>query len=144
MSRYARILGKGEMDIVDYWDKYENKVSKFGYTDLAVRKIEDMELALAKGWGVNLLYPYMTEEVAEFCFKEIPDHLKIAKNLVGEGRTTKYIWKQIAEKYLPHEVVWRKNKMGGPVGPVNIWLEQNDLYDKTAYLKLQDELTHIP
>src|SRR3990167_466198 len=133
MSRYARILGKSEMDIVDYWDKYEKKVSKLGYTDLMVRGIEDMELALAKGWGVNLLYPYMTEEIAKFCFEEIEDGLKV------DGYTTKYLWKKIAEQYLPKDVVWRSNKMGGPILNVNSFLGVEDPFDKTAYLALQEK-----
>ena len=132
ISRYARILGKDEMTIQPFWDKYENKVSKFGFTDLAVRKIEEMELALAKGWGVELIYPYMTEEIAEFCFKEIPDDMKV------DDYTTKILWKKIAEHYLPRDVVWRTNKMGGPVAPVNIWLEQKDMFSKEAYLAKQD------
>lgn len=135
MSRYARMLGKDEMTVQPYWDKYENKVSKFGYTDLFVRKIEDMELALAKGFGIKLLYPYMTEEIAEFCFQEISDGMKV------DGYTTKVLWKKIAEEYLSDEVVWRRNKMGGPVAPVSHWLGHPDRpFDKGPYLALQDKI----
>ena len=133
-SRYARLLQKPEEEIAPHWDKYENLVSKMGYTDLQVRGIEDMELALAKHFGVNLLYPYMTEEIAEFCFA-LPDDLKV------RDFTTKWLWKKIAEKYLPKAVVWRKNKMGGPVAPVSHWLEHPERpFDKEPYLKLQEEV----
>ena len=134
-ARYARLLGKTEEEIAPYWDKYENIVSKMGYTDLRVRGIEDMELALAKHFGINLIYPYMTPEIEEFCFSEVPDRDKIRRF------TTKYIFKQIAEKYIPKDVVWRRNKMGGPIMNVNTYLgHEDEPFEKKYYLALQDEL----
>ena len=134
MERFAKILGKPLEELAPYWDRYENLLSKIGYTDLKLRGIEEMELALAQSWKVNLLYPYMSSEVEEFCFTQVPDNWKI------RGFTTKYIEKKIAEKYLPKEVVWRKNKMGGPVAPVGIWLGEEDEFSKVKYLQLQNEL----
>ena len=134
-ARYARILGKTEEEIAPYWDKYESIVSKMGYTDLRVRGIEDMELALAKHFGINLLYPYMTPEIEQFCFEEVNDRDKIRRF------TTKYIFKQIAEKYISKDVVWRSNKMGGPVAPVSHWLDHPERpFDKEPYLTLQDAI----
>lgn len=133
-ERFARILGKEPADLDPYWDKYPNLLSKIGYTDLQLREIEEMELALAKGFGINLVYPYMTAELEEFCFTQVPDELKI------KGFTTKYIEKKIAEHYLPFDVVWRKNKIGGPTAPVGVWLEQKDEFDKTKYLQMQEEI----
>ncbi len=134
MERFARILGKEPEELKKYWDKYDNLLSKMGYVDLQLRGIEDMELAMAKAWGINLIYPYMTEEVEKFCFKQVPDKMKI------KGFTTKWILKKIAEKYLPKEVVWRKNKMGGPVAPIGKWLGEKDEFCKDKYLKLQEEI----
>lgn len=133
-ERLAKILNKPVEDLNPHWDKYENLLSKIGYTDLQIRGIEEMELALSKGHGINLVYPYMTPEVAEFCFTKIPDKYKI------KGFTTKYIEKKIAEKYIPKEVVWRKNKMGGPVAPVGLWLNPENEFDKTKYLELQRDI----
>lgn len=133
-SRYARILNKKEEEIAPHWDVKKHLVSKMGYTDLQVRGIEEMELSLAKHWSVDLKYPYMTEEISDFCWN-IRDSFKV-KNF-----TTKHIWKKIAEKYLPKEVVWRKNKMGGPVAPISHWLGHPERpFDKEPYLKLQDEI----
>lgn len=134
-ARYARLLGKTEEEIAPHWDKYENIVSKMGYTDSRVKGIEDMELALAKHFGINLIYPYMTPEIERFCFEEVPDRDKIRRF------TTKYIFKQIAERYIPKDIVWRSNKMGGPVAPVSHWLDHAERpFDKEPYLKLQDEI----
>lgn len=133
-ERYARLVNQSPRSVEQYWDKYENTVSKMGYADLALRGIEDMEEALAAHHGVNLIYPYMTPEVERFCFEDVPDVMKVFKN------TTKITFKAIASKYLPEEVVWRKNKMGGPVAPVNSWIGVDDPFDKTEYLKLQEEI----
>ncbi len=134
MERFARILGKEPRELKPYWDKYDNLLSKIGYADLHLRGIEEMELAIAKGWGIDLVYPYIQPEIEEFCFTQIPDHLKI------KGFTTKYIERKIAEKYIPKEVAWRKNKMGGPVAPIGKFLNQKDEFDKTKYLKLQNKI----
>ncbi len=134
MERFARVLGKDPQELKPYWNKYNNLLSKIGYTDLKLRGIEEMELALAKFWGIDLIYPFMTPAIEKFCFTEIPDNKKI------KGFTTKWIWRNIAEKYIPKEVVWRKNKMGGPVAPVGKWLGEKNEFSKDKYLKLQNKL----
>lgn len=135
-ERFARILGKDIEQLTPYWDKYENLLSKMGYTDLKLRGIEEMELALAKGFDINLIYPYMTPAIEEFCFTQVPDEDKIV------GCITKFIERAIAQKYIPLDVVWRKNKMGGPVAPVGLWLGEENEFSKVKYLKLQEELCH--
>ena len=131
MERFARILGKEPKELKPYWNKYDNLLSKMGYTDLKLRGIEEMELDLANFWNIDLVYPYMTSEIEKFCFEEVPDEMKI------KGFTTKWILRKIAEKHLPKEVIWRKNKMGGPVAPVGKWLGEKDEFSKKKYLELQ-------
>jgi len=130
MERFARIIGK---DPKPYWRKYKNLLSKMGYADLHLRGIEDMEQALADFWDIKLIYPYMTPKIEKYCFTKIPDNMKI------RDYTTKWILRKIAEKYLPEEVVWRKNKMGGPVAPVGKWLGEKDEFCKDKYMKLQNK-----
>ena len=134
IERFARILNKDVAELKPHWDKYDTLLSKVGYTDLQVRNIEEMELKLAEHFGIKLVYPYMTPEVEEFCFREVPDDLKV------RGFTTKYGFKKIAEKYIPKEVAWRKNKLGGPVAPIGLWLQQEDEFDKTKYVELQTRI----
>lgn len=134
IERFAKIIGRKVEDITPFWDKYQNLLSKIGYSDLNLRGIEEMEMAIAKGWGINIHYPFMSQEIEEFCFKEVPDDLKI------KGFTTKYLERKVAEKYLPKEVVWRKNKMGGPVAPVGLWLKEENEFSKDKYLKLQEDV----
>lgn len=134
MDRFAKILKVESEKLKPFWGKYENLLSKMGYADLHLRGVEDMEQAIAKHLGIKLVYPYMNKEIEKFCFTKVPDELKI------KDFTTKYIWRKIAEKYLPKEVVWRKNKMGGPVAPVGKWLGEKDEFSKVKYLKLQEKI----
>lgn len=134
MERFAKIIKVDPSKLKPYWGKYKNLLSKMGYADLKLRGIEEMELALAKGFGIKLLYPYMSKKIEKFCFEEVPDSMKI------KGFITKWIERKIAEKYLPKKVVWRKNKMGGPVAPVGLWLGEQDEFTKDKYLKLQDAI----
>src|SRR3990167_8395703 len=140
MERFAKILGKDPKELEPYWGKYKFLLSRMGYTDLHLRGIEEMELALAKGFGINLVYPYMTKEMEEFCFTQVLDNSKI--KFLGDKVLTKFIFKKIAEKYIPYNVAWRGNKMGGPVAPIGKWLNSEGVseFDKTAYLKLQNKL----
>jgi len=114
------------------WDTKASDITNLGKIDLRYSGIEDMEQALAKHFGITLLYPYMTPEIEEFAWP-LHDELKV------HGAITKYIFKRVAENYIPYDVVWRKNKMGGPVFPVNTvmgWLDKGE-FDKTKYLEYQ-------
>ncbi len=136
MERYAKIINQPVRVIKPYWRRYKFLLSKMGYCDLKFRRIEEMEMALAKGLKINLIYPFLNKKIEKFCFEKVPDEYKI------KGLTTKYVWRLIAEKYLPKEVVWRKNKMGGPVAPVGKWLGEKDEFSKVKYLKLQNEIVN--
>lgn len=136
VERFAKTVGLPVEGILPHWGKYKHMLSNIGYADLKVRRIEKMELKLAESLGVNLLYPYMTPKVEKFCFTRVPDEMKI------RDMTTKYIFKKVAEKYLPKDVVWRKNKMGGPVAPVGKWLGQKDEFKKTNYVGLQKQILY--
>ncbi len=134
IERYSKIINQPVKAIKPYWGRYRFLLSKMGYCDLKFRKIEEMEMALAEGLKIGLFYPFMGKKIEEFCFEKVPDGYKI------KDFTTKYLWRKIAEKYLPKEVVWRKNKMGGPVAPVGKWLGEKDEFSKEKYLKLQNEI----
>lgn len=59
--------------------------------------------------GVEARVPFLDLELVNFS-TTIPDHFKL------KGQTTKYILKKVAEKYLPHEIIYRpKSGFGAPV-----------------------------
>ena len=59
--------------------------------------------------GVEVRVPFLDKELVEFS-TTIPPDLKM------RGTTTKYLLKKVAERYLPHEVIYRpKSGFGAPV-----------------------------
>lgn len=78
---------------------------KFFLTDHNLNYTDKMSMA----HGVEVRVPYLDKELVEFS-TTIPPHLKM------KGLTTKYLLKKVAEKYLPHEVIYRpKTGFGAPV-----------------------------
>jgi asparagine synthase (glutamine-hydrolysing) len=59
--------------------------------------------------------PFLDHHFVAFCMS-MPNHMKI------RGSEQKYVLKKVAEKYLPHDIVYRK-KMGFPT-PLRDWLRQ--------------------
>ena len=107
---------------------------QIGKMDMELGHIEKMEQRFAKHFGINFHYPYINKELAEFCYK-LPDHLKIRNGV------TKWGFKKIAMKYSP-EIMRDRQKMGGPVAPVNELMGWTDLdkFDKSRYLEEQKKI----
>jgi asparagine synthase (glutamine-hydrolysing) len=122
--------------IIDFqWDNNLSILSNLGKIDLQYSGIETMEQKLAEHFGIKLVYPYMHPEIEKYAWN-MPDHEKI---IDGE---TKVPFRWAAHKYLPKEVVWRKDKMGGPIFPVNkiMGWDENGEFDKEQYLEYQWKL----
>jgi asparagine synthase (glutamine-hydrolysing) len=59
--------------------------------------------------GVEIRVPFLDNDLVDFSFR-IPPELKM------KGNETKYILKKVAERYLPHDVIYRdKTGFGAPV-----------------------------
>jgi len=59
--------------------------------------------------SVEVRVPFLDLDLVEFS-TTIPPELKM------QGRTTKYLLRKVAERYLPHDVIYRpKAGFGGPV-----------------------------
>jgi len=106
-----------------------------GKMDMELGVIEKMEQKMANHFGVNLHYPFINDEFAEYCYR-LPDDLKIRN-----GRT-KWAFKEVGMRYLP-EIMRDRQKLGGPVAPVNLFLDCLDTeghYGKKTYLSRQQEI----
>lgn len=68
---------------------------------------------LSMAVGVETRVPYLDLEVVEFSTK-IPPKLKM------RGNETKYVLKKVAEKYLPHDVIYRPKAGFG--APIRTWV----------------------
>jgi asparagine synthase (glutamine-hydrolysing) len=78
---------------------------KFFLPDHNLNYTDKMSMA----YGVEVRVPFLDKELVEFS-TTIPPELKM------KGTITKYLLKKVAEKYLPHEVIYRpKSGFGAPV-----------------------------
>jgi len=93
-----------------------------------------MEHKLAEYFNVKFYQPYMSKSIQRFACN-LPLNAKI------RGFQTKVILRQLAEKYLPHSVVYRKTKQG-LVSPALDWLGFNKSwkFDKKEYLNYQKRI----
>lgn len=100
--------------------------------------MDDMSNGIAKYFGITNHRPYQdNKELDDYMFN-LPIEKKIYKVEYG-----KYALRKIAAKYLPEEIAWRKEKVGGPVFPVNVfknWTETDGEYGKRSWLNYQQEI----
>ena len=68
---------------------------------------------LSMATGIEVRVPFLDKELVEFS-TQIPPKLKM------KGMTTKYLLKKVMEKYLPHDVIYRKKAGFG--APVRQWI----------------------
>lgn len=85
----------------------------------------------ARKQGLWPQFPMLDKDVVEFCAK-IPSKLKIPS--MSE---TKYIEKKTIEPWLPHEIVYRKDKLGHSI-PLKNWMRYHDGVQKFMIEILKD------
>lgn len=141
MFLYADIVGY-DTDSVIKWVKNTPELSSYsfhgliGKMDMTFGQIEVMEQQMAKHFDIQFHYPYINEELAEFCYR-LPDDIKVRDNI------TKWGFKEISKKYLPL-VMHDRSKMGGPVAPVNKIMGWDlSMFDKAKYIEEQQKILGI-
>jgi len=107
--------------------------------NILMRKdMDDMSNGIAKHFGITNFRPYQDNPELDNFMKDLPDGQKIKDVEFG-----KYALREIAAKYLPHEIAWRKKKVGGPVFPVNIfkgWTETDGEFGKSKWMEYQEAI----
>ena len=138
-KKYSELVGYDGKKVEEFFGRnllggdYEFQ-GLIGKMDMELGHIEIMEQKMAKHFGINFHYPYINEELAEYCYK-LPDNLKIRNGI------TKWGFRKICMKYLP-AIMKDRAKIGGPVAPVNFLMGWNDLdtFDKNRYLAEQKKI----
>ena len=100
--------------------------------------MDDMSNAIAKHFGITNHRPYQDNPEMDDFMKNLP-----LKEKIKDVEFGKFALRKIANLYLPHEIAFRKKKVGGPVYPVNIkkgWLETDGEFGKTSWLKYQQDI----
>ena len=101
------------------------------------KDMDDMSNSIARYFGITNYRPYQDNKEIDDYMLNLPIEDKIKDVEFG-----KYALRKIASYYLPHEIAWRKKKVGGPVYPVNImrnWDKVDGEFGKKTYLSYQKE-----
>lgn len=98
-----------ECDATDYLEKIMYVDEKLWLADDLLTKVDRATMA----YSLEARVPYLDHKFVEFVATLDP-------RLKQHGKTTKYILKKLAEKYLPADIVYR-NKQGF-VMPLSLWL----------------------
>lgn len=77
--------------------------------------------------GVEIRVPYLDNELVALAAK-IPPELKM------KGKTTKYLLKKVAEKYLPKEVIYRSKTGFG--APIRTWMQEDKVFQNAVWERL--------
>jgi len=134
---YARLIGKGVSEVKPVMDKHVGYLRKMCATDMELMRpdMDEMSNKLAQSFGLQVYRPYQYPEIDEFMFN-LPDEDKIHNVEYG-----KYLLRLIAADYLPEEVAWRKQKIGGPLVPMNKLLGINESeFSKEGYMSYQERI----
>jgi asparagine synthetase B (glutamine-hydrolysing) len=97
--------------------------------------MDDMTNKIAEYFGITIHRPYQTETCDNLMFN-LPEEQKIKDFEYGKA-----LLREVAEIFLPKEIAWRKQKIGGPLVPVNKIKGWNlDPFDKSMYMKYQEDI----
>jgi len=140
VESYAKLTGKKEEEIIKVFaDSGEDIMRAICKVDILLMRpdMDDMSNGIAKYFGITNLRPYQDNMDIDNYMLDLPLTAKIHNVEYG-----KYTLRKVAERYLPHEIAWRKKKVGGPVYPVNRlkgWMKYGE-FDKRLYLEAQKKI----
>ena len=90
-------------------------LDRFLYCDMHTRLVDDILVKgdrMSMGAGIEARVPFLDHKVVEFAAR-LPGHLKVS------GLRSKIVLKHLAERYIPHETIYRR-KVGFTV-PLTRW-----------------------
>jgi len=102
------------------------------------RDMDDMSNGIARSFGITNVRPYQDNTNFDIWQYNLPDEAKIHNTEFG-----KYALRLIAQRRIPHDLAWRKSKVGGPVWPVNLqmhWDKADGEFGKAHWLKYQEAI----
>lgn len=119
-------------DLFDRMPLEHSEMARMAYVDIKSWLPDDLLLKADKmtmATSVELRVPLLDYQLMEFCVA-LPDTYRL------NGNQGKYLLKKVMEKYLPHEIIYRK-KQGFPV-PIAKWFRM-DLRDKIRDILLDQK-----
>jgi asparagine synthase (glutamine-hydrolysing) len=111
----------GDGGLVQAFDEIVNScdsgsaLDRFLYCDIHTRLVDDILVKsdrMSMGAGIEARVPFLDHKLVEFAAR-LPQHLKVS------GLSSKIVLKRLAERYIPHETIYRR-KVGFTV-PLTRW-----------------------
>jgi asparagine synthase (glutamine-hydrolysing) len=137
LDRFSHLLNRGRVSdevvksvIAPHFARFPDLIHAMGYTEFKLMLVTllHMEDRMASAFGVENRTPFLDKRIIAFAFS-IPSTLKIAK------MTPKFIVREVAKRYLPHEILERKEKLG-LIAPINRWMNFSGVrgeFDRSSY-----------
>src|SRR6266487_1445493 len=137
LDRFARLVNRGKVPdiavraiVSHHFQQFDDVVHAMGYTEFKSLLVSllQMEDRSAAAFGLENRTPFLDRRIIEFAFSNSSD-LKI------RDCTLKWILRQVAARYLPKQVLDRKEKMG-LIFPVNLWYQwggRRGEFDRRSY-----------
>ncbi len=162
VERYAKLVNRCDNLYDDAVNRYLNEnityyfekmngdvIHLMGLNDFysTMQVLLQMADRISMAFGVENRSPFLDYRLVQFAFS-MPSHYKI------KNGTTKWVFKEIARKFIPTKIVDRIDKRGFSA-PVNKWFEwdKNGKYDRSSYKRmafsdwktifLKDNLSHL-
>lgn len=140
-SRYSRLINRNENEFDEssnryvneltehYFSKFDGVISGMGATDFytTMQVLLQMGDRMSMAFSVENRAPLLDHRLVQYAYS-MPERFKINNGI------TKYIFKQVAAKFIPQEIADRKDKRGF-LAPVNIWFDwgSKGKYSRTGY-----------
>lgn len=134
---YATVIKKDSERVRKIMSKHKKSILKaVNAVDIELMRpdMDDMSNGIAAHFGIKNIRPYQDNARFDKWQFNLDDNFKV------EGYMGKMVLRTIASQYLPPEIAWRGQKIGGPVWPVGKMWKQRDEFNKEKYLELQEEI----
>ncbi len=137
LDRFARLVNRGKVPdiavraiVSHHFQQFDDVVHAMGYTEFKSLLVSllQMEDRSAAAFGLENRTPFLDRRIIEFAFS-------ISSDLKIRDCTLKWILRQVAARYLPKQVLDRKEKMG-LIFPVNLWYQwggRRGEFDRRSY-----------
>lgn len=136
---YAKLVDRDEEEVKKLMDGYP-LIMGMNRVDMVLKRpeMDNMSDGIAASFGIKNIRPYQDNDSFDNWQFILPDEAKIHEIEFG-----KYALRLVASRRIPHDLAWRKTKIGGPVYPVNQqmgWVKTDGEFGKAKWMEYQQKI----